>query len=421
MNISRRRAPVDEVLAEFRDLAHSAGAQIVDVVTGTRTAPDPAYFIGSGKLEELRETVQAHAAEVVLFNHGLTPAQERNLERELKCRVVDRTGVILHIFAQRAHTFEGKLQVELAQLKHMATRLVRGWTHLERQKGGIGLRGPGETQLEVDRRLIERRMRQIHERLERVRRQRRERRRTRQRAERLTVSLVGYTNAGKSTLFNALTGAHAYVADQLFATLDPTLRRVELPGSGYAVLSDTVGFIRELPHDLVAAFRATLEEAVQSDLLLVVTDAADPRREDRKEDVEKVLEEIGAAATPRIEVMNQIDRLSGVTPHLDADSRGTPLRVWVSARSGAGLDLLRWAIAQRLRGGRSAHMLRLPAAAARLRARFYAMGVVARERPRKDGGWDITVNLDDRHLEHVCRTEGVAIPYMALGPSRASA
>ncbi len=409
VNLSLRGAAIAESLAEFRELSRAAGADVVAVVTGARAKPDPAHFIGSGKLDELRAAVAAHGAEVALFNHGLSPAQERNLERELKCRVVDRTGVILDIFARRARTYEGKLQVELAQLKHISTRLVRGWTHLERQKGGIGLRGPGETQLEVDRRLIDRRMRQIEDRLERVRRQRREQRRARSRADLPAVSLVGYTNAGKSTLFNALTGAEVYVADQLFATLDPTLRRLVLPG-GSLVLSDTVGFIRHLPHDLVAAFRATLEEAVLSVLLLVVVDSADPQRDERAGDVARVLEEIGAEQVPRLVVLNQIDRLDGVEAHADHDGQGVPQRVWLSARSGAGLDLLRNAIAQRLWGRRAPRTLFLPAAAARLRARFYALGVVVGDHPRREGGWEMTVHLDGWHLQQLCRGEDIELP-----------
>jgi GTP-binding protein HflX len=409
VNISLRGAPIEESLREFEELAGSAGAEVVGTLTGSRHAPDPAHFIGSGKLQELKAAVESFGAEVVLFNHGLTPAQERNLERELRCRVTDRTGVILDIFAQRAHTYEGKLQVELAQCRHMATRLVRGWTHLERQKGGIGVRGgPGETQLEIDRRLVERRMRQIEERLERVRRQRHERRRARARADMATVSLVGYTNAGKSTLFNTLTGAGTYVADQLFATLDPTLRRLDLPGSGHVVLSDTVGFIRDLPHELVAAFRATLEEATQSDLLLVVIDAADPQREERAADVIEVLREIGADALPSLVVMNQIDRLEGVAPRIDRNDEGAPRRVWLSARSGQGIDLLLQAMAERMRRGVGPVSLDVPPNAARLRARLHAMGVVTSERHAEEGGgWVITVHMDPEYLRHLCAEAGL--------------
>jgi GTP-binding protein HflX len=356
----------------------------------------------------LKNLVSAAEASVVLFNHSLSPAQERNLEKALQCQVRDRTGLILDIFARRAHTYEGKLQVELAHLKHMSTRLVRGWTHLERQKGGIGMRGgPGETQLEIDRRLVDKKIRQIEQRLEAVRRQRRERRRARTRAEQTTVSLVGYTNAGKSTLFNALTGASAYVANQLFATLDPTLRRLDLPASGHVLLSDTVGFIGDLPHELVAAFRATLEEAAQSDLLLLVVDAADPQRERRIDDVMEVLNTIGAADVPRLTVWNKIDHLDGVAPHVDLDADGRPQRVWVSALTGAGLDALKGAIGTRLRCDVPIQSLRLPASAARLRARLYRKGVVAREVPIDGGGWEITVHLDSGHLRHLCEEAGI--------------
>jgi GTP-binding protein HflX len=421
VNISLAGADIDESLREFADLALSAGAEIVGTLTGSRHSPDAAHFIGSGKLDELKAMVASGEAGLVLFNHSLSPAQERNLEKALQCQVRDRTGLILDIFARRAHTYEGKLQVELAHLRHMSTRLVRGWTHLERQKGGIGVRGgPGETQLEIDRRLVDRRIRQIEERLEKVRRQRRERRRARSRADMPTVSLVGYTNAGKSTLFNALTGAGVYVADQLFATLDPTLRRLELPGSGQVVLSDTVGFIRDLPHDLVAAFRATLEEAVASDLLLVVIDAADPQREDRMDDVDGVLHEIGGDALPRIVVFNQIDRLPGVAAHSDADDSGQIRRVWVSAHTGAGLDLLREAIASRLRAAVPMQRIHLPSAAAKLRGRLYRMGVVADEAIADDGGWDLHVHLDAGHLRHLLREAGVIVNEGELVESLAS-
>ena len=360
--------------------------------------------------------VNAVAASVVLFNHSLSPAQERNLEKALQCQVRDRTGLILDIFARRAHTYEGKLQVELAHLKHMSTRLVRGWTHLERQKGGIGVRGgPGETQLEIDRRIVDKKIRQIEQRLEAVRRQRRERRRARARAEQATVSLVGYTNAGKSTLFNSLTGASAYVANQLFATLDPTLRRLDLPASGHVVLSDTVGFIGDLPHELVAAFRATLEEATQSDLLLLVVDAADPLRDQRMDDVLQVLNTIGAADVPRLIVCNKIDRLDGVSPHIDIDASGRPQRAWVSALSGAGLETLKEAVGTFLRGSVPTHVLRLPASAARLRARLYRKGVIVSETATDGGGWEIAAHIDSGHLRHLCQESGIDCAAIELG------
>ncbi len=382
-----------EDLQEFRELVTSAGAEPVAVITGSRNSPHPRYFIGTGKAEEVRACVERERADVVLFNHALTPVQERNLEQLFKCRVLDRTGLILDIFAQRARTHEGKLQVELAQLQHLSTRLVRGWTHLERQKGGIGLRGPGETQLETDRRLLGDRIRQLNKRLARVRRQREQGRRARKRAELPTVSLVGYTNAGKSTLFNALTDADVMAANQLFATLDPTLRRLELGGGQAVVLADTVGFIRHLPHDLVEAFRSTLQETRDADLLLHVVDAASEERAARTEQVNQVLEEIGASERPQLLVCNKIDRLPEVTPRVERDSEGRPLRVWVSALTGAGLDRLRETIVELLDQGRVIRHLRLSAAEGRLRAQLYERGQILQESVDERGNWQIKVEL----------------------------
>ncbi|MDH5731085.1 MAG: GTPase HflX, partial [Gammaproteobacteria bacterium] len=328
--------PSDGDAAEFEELAKSAGVEVLQTIKGSRTVPDAKYFVGKGKAEEIRLSVESQQADVVIFDHALSPAQERNLESLFKCRVLDRTGLILDIFAQRARTFEGKLQVELAQLKHLSTRLVRGWTHLERQKGGIGLRGPGETQLETDRRLLAARIKQINKRLEKVEKQRAQGRKSRQRAQLPTVSLVGYTNAGKSTLFNSLTGADVYSQDQLFATLDPTLRRVNIGDAGPVILVDTVGFIRDLPHDLVAAFKSTLEETRESDLLLHVIDAADPQREEHIGHVNEVLEEIGADEVVQIQVFNKIDLLDGFQSRLDKNESDVVQRVWLSAVSGDG-------------------------------------------------------------------------------------
>ena len=339
------RDDLSEQLEEVRLLARSAGARVCSVVHGRRHSPDAATYAGKGKVQEVAVEVQAHEADLVIFNHELSAGQQRNLERLLQCRVIDRTSLILDIFAQRAKSAEGKLQVELAQLEHLATRLVRGWTHLERQKGGIGLRGPGETQLETDRRLLGIRVRLLKERLVKLERQRGVQRQARGRGELLNVSLVGYTNAGKSTLFNALTHAGVLAADQLFATLDTTTRKLWLAEAGHIVLSDTVGFIRELPHSLVAAFHATLEATAEADLLLHVVDSASPARDDQIADVNKVLLEIGAAEVPQLMVLNKLD-LTGLPPAVERDEYGTLLRVRVSASFGDGLSLLRDALAE---------------------------------------------------------------------------
>ena len=338
----------EESLEELRRLTESAKVAPLAVVTGRRARPDAALFAGTGKVDEIADTVDNTGANIVIFNHDLSPGQQRNLEGRLKCRVVDRTSLILDIFAQRAKSHEGKLQVELAQLEHLATRLVRGWTHLERQKGGIGLRGPGETQLETDRRLLGKRVKLLKERLIKLTRQRHTQRRARDRRQVFSVSLVGYTNAGKSTLFNRLTHAQAYAADQLFATLDTTSRRLFVPEAGQIVLSDTVGFIKHLPHSLVESFRATLEEAAEADLLLHVVDAASPTRDSQIEQVNQVLGEIGADVIPQVLVFNKID-LRGLPPGIERDEYGKISRVWVSAHTGEGLDQLRAALAEMAR------------------------------------------------------------------------
>ncbi|MCT8164694.1 MULTISPECIES: ribosome rescue GTPase HflX [unclassified Pseudomonas] len=392
---------------EFQELALSAGADIVSLVTVTRHQPTAKYLIGSGKVEELRDLVKAEQVDLVIFNHTLTPSQERNLERVFECRVLDRTGLILDIFAQRARTHEGKLQVELAQLEHMSTRLVRGWTHLERQKGGIGLRGPGETQLETDRRLLRVRLRQIKARLEKVRSQREQARRGRRRAEIPSVSLVGYTNAGKSTLFNVLTTAEVYAADQLFATLDPTLRRLEIDDIGPIVLADTVGFIRHLPHKLVEAFRATLEESSNADLLLHVIDAHEPERMEQIEQVLAVLGEIGAEGLPILEVYNKLDLLEDVEPQIQRDADGKPERVWVSARDGRGLELVGQAIAELLGDDLFVGTLRLEQRFARLRAQFFALGAVQSEEHDEEGRSLLSVRLSRIELNRLVSREGM--------------
>ncbi|MDI9779577.1 MULTISPECIES: ribosome rescue GTPase HflX [Pseudomonas] len=392
---------------EFQELALSAGADIVSLATVARHQPTAKYLIGSGKVEELRDLVKAEQVDLVIFNHTLTPSQERNLERVFECRVLDRTGLILDIFAQRARTHEGKLQVELAQLDHMSTRLVRGWTHLERQKGGIGLRGPGETQLETDRRLLRVRIRQIKGRLEKVRSQREQARRGRKRADIPSVSLVGYTNAGKSTLFNALTQSEVYAADQLFATLDPTLRRLELPDLGPIVLADTVGFIRHLPHKLVEAFRATLEESSNSDLLLHVIDAHEPERMEQIEQVLAVLGEIGAESLPILEVYNKLDLLEDVEPQIQRDADGKPQRVWVSAREGRGLELVGQAIAELLGDDLFVGTLCLEQRFARLRAQFFALGAVQSEEHDEEGRSLLSVRLPRVELNRLVSREGM--------------
>ncbi|MCG6117843.1 MAG: GTPase HflX [Aquimonas sp.] len=380
-------------LEEFSELARSAGASVLATLTGRVDRPNPALYIGSGKAEEAKQLCALHDIDLVLVNATLSPVQERNLEKHLQCRVVDRTGLILDIFSQRARSFEGKLQVELAQLKHVATRLVRGWTHLERQRGGsIGLRGPGETQLETDRRLLAERVKVLSRRLEQAERRQAQARRARLRNAVPRIALVGYTNAGKSTLFNALTGAGAYAADQLFATLDPTVRRLDGLDCGDVVLADTVGFVSDLPHELVAAFRSTLSEAREADLLLHVIDAADPLVRERIADVEAVLAEIGAGEIPQVQVFNKIDRVEDAQPRRDAEPGSEVERVFISARDGLGLDLLRQALSARFASHRFVDALRLEPSAGRIRARLFALGAVRSETVDEEG-WELQVDL----------------------------
>ena len=393
---------------EFEELVLSAGGDPVAFLTsGSRVSPTAKFLISTGKLQELADLVAEHKAELVIFNHTLTPSQERNLEKVLQCRVLDRTGLILDIFAQRARTFEGKLQVELAQLRHTATRLIRGWTHLERQKGGIGLRGPGETQLETDRRLLRNRITMIEQRLEKVRSQRDQGRRSRQRAAIPTVSLVGYTNAGKSTLFNRITGSDVYAIDKLFATLDPTMRRIELSDVGAVVMADTVGFISHLPHKLVEAFRATLEEASNSTLLLHVIDSAAEERLRNIEQVDLVLEEIGAADLPQLRVYNKIDLLADAEPQIDRDEHGKPVAVWLSAQTGAGCDLLAEAISELLGKEVVSGRLVLAPTLGRLRAMLYTQQAVVDEAYREDGASLLQIRLPKSDLLRILSAASV--------------
>lgn len=401
---------------EFEELALSAGAMPMVYITGTRKQPSPSHFVGSGKLQEIAAALHEHNAELVLFNHSLTPSQERNLESHLQCRVLDRTGLILDIFAQRARSHEGKLQVELAQLQHLSTRLKRGWTHLDRQKGGIGLRGAGETQLELDQRMIRQRIKSINKSLTKVRRQREQSRRSRRRAELPTVSMVGYTNAGKSSLFNGLTQAGAYTADQLFATLDSTLRRINLPNYGPAIVADTVGFISHLPHQLVEAFRATLEETAAANLLLHVVDAANEMRQGYIEEVNRVLVEIGASAVNQLLVFNKIDLIPGCEPQIQRDENGKPKRVWVSAKTGAGLDLLRQAVSELLAGTLVTETIQVAPHQARLRSQLYENGFIEHERVDEEGCYHLVVRLPKRDLDRILQQAGTVVLEPGLEP-----
>ncbi len=396
---------------EFIELVKSADIEQLSLMELKRDKPDAKFFVGSGKIEELTALVDAMEAPLVLFNHALTPAQERNIEAAVKCRVVDRTGLILDIFAQRAQSYEGKLQVELAQLKHMATRLIRGWTHLERQKVGIGLRGPGETQLETDRRLLRGRIKWIQSRLDKVDKQRQQSRRSRRRAQLPTVSLVGYTNAGKSTLFNLLTHARVFAADQLFATLDPILRKVHWPESGHVILADTVGFIRHLPHDVVAAFKATLQESRDASLLLHIIDASDERREQNIVQVNNVLQEIGADTVPTLEIYNKIDTITDAKPRIDYDSHGTPIRVWISALEGMGMELLQQAIGIRLGEVALDYYIDLPPQYGKARALLYQADAIVQEQHKENGDWMLHIQLSKTEWEQIKRKTGVNLSF----------
>ena len=409
VHIKARDPRLTADLYEFRELALSAGAIIVDSIVSHRDIPDPKYYLGSGKVAEIKQLVISLQIQLLLVNHELSPSQERNLEEELQCRVVDRTGLILDIFAQRARTFEGKLQVELAQLQHISTRLIRGWTHLERQKGGIGLRGPGETQLEEDRRVIRDKIKNITSKLDKVKQQRQQGRRARIKAHIPTVSLVGYTNSGKSTLFKALTKEDVYIADQLFATLDPTLRTIQLAHVGKVILADTVGFIRDLPHNLVDAFSTTLEETAEADLLLHVIDCHDELWREKKIQVEKVLHQIGSLNVPLLEVYNKIDLLPDLSPGFEKDHKGNISIVRVSAKEHEGLDYLLTAISERLCTDVVKGVVQLLPTQGKIRAYLYDVGAVDHEEEDQKGGWLLNVTLQKERWDNLCtKFEGLA-------------
>ena len=406
------RAPED--VREFEELVISAGGIPMELITGSRRAPDVKFFAGSGKVEEIVASVAGHGAELVIFNHNLTPSQERNLEEVLCCRVLDRTDLILDIFAQRARTHEGKLQVELAQLEHLSSRLVRGWTHLERQKGGIGMRGPGETQLESDRRLVRARVKSIQKRLVKVRQQRHQGRRSRIKAEVPTVSLVGYTNAGKSSLFNCLTHAEVLVADQLFATLDPTMRRVQMAGGETVIFADTVGFISHLPHRLVDAFRATLEEALNAQLLIHVVDVAAAERDVNIQRVNEVLTEIGARDLPTLMVYNKIDLVDTLQARVERNAEGRPVAVWMSAATGVGLPELLEAVVELLPGGLIDCQLALHPGLASLRAALYNLGAVTAEKEGLNGDMVLDLRIDPVARARLLKKFGTTIEALSM-------
>ena len=395
--------------SEFKELAQSSGLVIIEMIQVNRNSTKAQYFIGTGKVDEIAQMVHDLELDLVIFSSELTPSQERNLEKTLQCQVMDRTGLILDIFALRASSFEGKLQVELAQLRHLSTRLVRGWTHLERQKGGIGMRGPGETQLETDKRLIAVRIKNITRRLDKVHKQRDLGRKSRVKNELPMLALAGYTNAGKSTLFNTLTDAKVFAHDQLFATLDSTIRRVILPASGEAVIADTVGFIQNLPHDLVDAFKSTLEETKRSNVLLHIVDAADEYNIEKISQVDEIIEEIGAGKIPTILVMNKIDCLDNFTPRLDRDESGRVYRVWISSQTGEGINLLYQALAEQLSGMMTRAKIELNVKSAHIRSQIYDIGYIHNEKVDDFGQWILEINVTHHYLSKLLNKKGVKL------------
>jgi GTPase len=412
------KSTADDAYNEFVQLVESSGLDVIGSITAPRLTPDAQFFVGKGKADEIMAGATHRNADVIIFNHSLTPAQERNLEKHINVRVIDRIGLILDIFAQRARSYEGKLQVELAQLKHLSTRLIRGWTHLERQKGGIGLRGPGETQLETDRRLLGLRIKVINQRLQKVRKQRFLSRQQRQKNDVPVISLVGYTNAGKSTLFNYLTGADVTVADQLFATLDPTLRRVETDSGRKVILTDTVGFIRDLPHELVESFQATLEEVREADLLIHVIDVDHEQRQQRIDDVNQVIDLIGASNVPQIEVYNKIDKYPEQTARIETSENYPNTRIWLSSLTGEGLNYLFESIDQHISQKARPHCLNLPVTAGQLRAKLFDIGAVRHEDVNEKGGWIMEVELEDFRLHKLCEEASLDISQLQSGANR---
>jgi len=396
-------------LSEFKQLVKSSGVEIIKVFQVINQRPNAKYFIGSGKVEELANNIEEFDIDVIIFNQTLSPSQERNLERDCKCRVLDRTGLILDIFSLRAQSFEGKLQVELAQLKHLSTRLIRGWTHLERQKGGIGLRGPGETQLETDRRLINVRIKNINRRLEKIDKKRNLARQSRVKNQTPIISLVGYTNAGKSSLFNTITNADVYADDKLFATLDATLRRVILPALGEAVLADTVGFIQDLPHDLISAFKSTLEEVVSSDVLLHIIDCSDENYLEKIDQVNQILVEIGAEKIPTILVMNKIDAIDNFKPRVDKKEQGNVFRVWLSAKNGDGLILLMDVLSQQLNGVFCKAKIKIPPQLGNIRSQIYQTGYIKDEKVDDFGFWELEIQVTRHYIEEIIKIKGIEL------------